>query len=116
MAPPLTLTRSRGNPRVLIHSQRLRRESFVQFNRADVVQAQARQFERFSNGERRTDSHLFRQTAGIGEGGQSRQRPDSHGAGPLAGHYHRGGGAVRCLRRIPGGHPVAGVEGGLGFA
>src|SRR6266851_462611 len=56
------------------YRQRLRGESFVQFNHIDLIESQPGQLQGLRNRKDRPDAHLFRRTTGGGVRNQARQR------------------------------------------
>src|SRR5260370_28219432 len=61
-------------PERLDYGQRLRGESFVQFNHIDLIESKPGEFQCFRNRKDRPDTHLFRRTTGGGIRNQARQK------------------------------------------
>ena len=64
------------------HGQRLRRESFVEFDDADVVQLEPGERQRFGNRHHGTDAHDFRRHARRGETDEARLRASAPARAP----------------------------------
>src|SRR5216684_3491010 len=90
----------------------LRREGLVQFDDVDVLELHVRVLEQLRHREDGADAHLVGLAAGEHAAAEEAERPHAEGLGALGRHDERRRGAVGELRRVPGGHAAALLEGG----
>jgi len=95
------------------YRQRLRGESFVQFDQRRYRKASAGHLQGFRYCEHRAESHFFGLVSGGGEGNVGASGFDAEGVGAFGGHDYGGGRAVGHLRGISGSDCTFDVERGF---
>src|ERR1017187_8577533 len=90
--------------------QRLYAEGFVQFDQADVVQREARDFEGFGNSHYRSDAHNLRRHAAGGEAHKAGHGLQAQLARLAVGHDDSDRRAIAGLGRVARGDRAGGVE------
>src|ERR1700740_1659149 len=98
---------------LLDYGERLRGESFIEFDYGDIAERETGELQRFGDGEDGADAELLGRATSSGIGDKTRERlePESVGAG-LA-HDHGGGGTIAHRGTVSGGDGAFGVEGGF---
>src|SRR5438874_439943 len=100
---------------LLNDGQRLRGESFIQFDHRNIFQLQTGEFQSLRDGIYWTDAELFRQASGGGVSDESRERRQAQGFRSQIAHDNDGSGAIAHRRTITGGDRAFDVKRGFQF-